>query len=234
MQDQKTGGADLRDLPLEELRARAHAQELNYTRGEASDDGAGLELFRRAMEDANQDAWQVIIDVYRGLLAAQASRRVIRGLVVEDDGFCVDRAFQRFWRASQNGRLVHQFNDLASILKYLKMCLGSVLLDEARARRRQAWVSIDDVPPETCISGDPAAQVVSRMAGGELWAAINRELTDPQERLVARLSFVSGLSPREILSRHPEKFQDVFDVYRTKRNMIERLRRSAALRELLN
>jgi hypothetical protein len=232
MQDQNNHKGDLRDLPLEELRARAQAQELSYTRGEASDDAAGLELFRRAVDDANQDAWQAIIDVYRGLLVAQASRKVIRGLVVEDDGFCVDRAFQRFWRASQNGH-VHQFNDLASILKYLKMCLGSVLLDEARARRRQAWVSIDDVPPETCVSGDPAAQVIGRMAGKELWAVIDRELGDPQERLVARLSFVSGLSPREILARHPEKFQDVFDVYRTKRNMIERLRRSAELRQLL-
>jgi hypothetical protein len=206
---------------------------MSYTRGEASDDAAGLELFRRAMEDADDAAWHVIIDVYRGLLVAQASRRVIRGLVVEDDGFCVDRAFQRFWRASRNGH-VHQFNDLASILKYLKMCLGSVLLDEARARRRQAWVSIDDVPPETCVSADPAAQVISTLAGNELWSAIDRELVDARERLVARLSFVSGLSPREILARHPEQFQDVFDVYRSKRNMIERLRRSATLRQLLN
>jgi hypothetical protein len=233
MQDQTSCRGDLRDLPLEELRAEAQAQELSYTRGEASDDAAGLELFRRAMQQADGAAWQVIIEVYRGLLVTQASRRVIRGLVVEDDGFCVDRAFQRFWRASQNGK-VHQFNDLASILKYLKMCLASVLLDEARARRRQAWVSIDDVPPETCVSGDPAAQVIGRLAGRELWAVIDRELGDAQERLVARLSFVSGLSPREILARHPDKFQDVFDVYRSKRNMIERLRRSAALKALLN
>src|SRR5579859_3785563 len=210
MQDQTTCREDLRDLSLDELRARAQAQELSYSRGEANDDAAGLELFRRAMHDADAGAWQVITEVYRGLLVAQASRRVVRGLVAEDDGFCVDRAFQRFWRASQNGR-VHRFNDLGSILKYLKMCLGSVLLDEARGRRRQAWVSIDDVPPETCLSGDPAAQVLSRLAGSELWAAINKELVNPQERLLARLSFVSALSPREILTRHPEKFQDVFD-----------------------
>jgi hypothetical protein len=114
------------------------------------------------------------------------------------------------------------------------MCLGSVLLDEARARRRQAWVSIEDVSPETCISPDPSAQVISTMAGRDLWATIDRELTEPKERLVARLSFVSGHSPREILARHPDTFDDVFDVYRTKRNMIERLRRSAALKQLLN
>lgn len=205
---------------------------MSFTRGEASDDTAGVELFRRAMTDDDQAAWQVIIELYRGLLIAQASRRVVRGFVAEDDGFCVDRAFQRFWRANRKGRL-QQFNDLASILKYLKMCLASVLLDEARARRRQAWVSLDEVPPETCVGTDPSSHVVGKVAARELWEIISREVVDPQELLVARLSFVSGLTPRDIITRHPEKFQDVYDVYRTKRNMIERLRRSAALRQLL-
>jgi len=233
MQDQKSRRGDLRDLPLLELRALAQAQELNYARGDVTDDAAGLELFRRATIDEDDAAWEVITQVYRGLLVAQASRRVVRGLVVEDDGFCVDRAFQRFWRASRNGH-VRQFNDLASILKYLKMCLGSVLLDQARARRRQAWVSIDDVAPEMCVSADPSVQVIGHLTGNELWKIIDDELVDPNERLVARLSFVSGLTPREILARHPDRFQDVFDVYRTKRNMIERLRRSRALRQLLD
>ena len=233
MQDQKSCRGDLRDLPLLELRAVAQAQEVNYTRGEVTDDAAGLELFRRAMVEGDEGAWKVITDVYRGMLVAQAGRRVVRGLVVEDDGFCVDRAFQRFWRASRNGH-VQQFTDLASILKYLKMCLGSVLLDEARARRRQAWVSIDDVSPETCVSADPSAQVISRMTGREVWDIIDRELVDPGERLLARLSFVGGLTPREILAGHADKFEDVFAVYRTKRNMLERLRRSRALRQLLD
>jgi hypothetical protein len=231
MQNQTTRRGDLRDLPLDELRALAQAQELSYTRGEVTDDAAGLELFRRALVDSDEAAWQVVTDVYRRLLVSQASRRVVRGLVVEDDGFCVDRAFQRFWRASRGGQ-VHQFNDLPSILKYLKMCLASVLLDEARARRRLAWVSIDDVPPEMCVGDDPARQVISRLSGRELWDTINRELTDDRERLVARLSFVGGLTPREILARHAAQFEDVFDVYKTNRNMLERLRRSRALREL--
>ncbi|SRR6266851_5685596 len=233
MRGESMSTTELRDVPLDELRAEAQAQELSFTRGEATEDRAGLELFRRALDQHDDAAWQVIIEIYRGLLIAQAGRRVVRGLVVEDDGFCVDRAFQRFWQATSTGRAT-QFNDLASILKYLKMCLCSVLLDQARARRRQAWVSIDDVAPEMCISADPSSQVVSRMARRELWESIDRELPDARERLVAHLSFVAGLSPREILARHPEKFHDVFDVYRTKRNMIDRLRRSAVLRHMLD
>src|SRR5438067_1233330 len=133
---------DVRDLRVEELRAEAWAHEGRFGRGEGSDDRAGVELFRRAVIEQDEAAWGAIVEVYRGMLVAQAGRRTVRGLVIEDDGFCVDRAFQRFWSASRAGR-VRELRDLASLLKYLKMCLGSVLLDEARARRRQAWVCLD-------------------------------------------------------------------------------------------
>jgi hypothetical protein len=220
------------ELPLEELRGLAEAEEASYARGEASDDTAGLELFRRAIENHDEAAWRAVTDIYRGMLTSLAGRRVVRGLVSEDNGFCVDRAFERFWRATHNGR-VHQFDDLASVLKYLKMCLGSVLLDEARARRRQAWVSIDTISPQDAVCPDQTTQVLDRVDAHDLWRAIYAELPDAHERLVAQLSFVAGMSPREILDRHPETFRDVFDVYRTKRNMVDRLRRSRSLQERL-
>lgn len=230
----ETHTSDPRDRAIDELRAAAQAQELSYSRGEPTDDTAGLELFRRAIDEHNDDAWRAIMEIYRGLLIAQAGRRAIRALVIEDNGFCVDRAFQRFWRATRSARVHHQFKDLASILKYLKMCLGTVLLDEARARRRQGSVPLDDLRPDACVTADGTTEVLGQIARLELGRTIERELPDANQRLVAQLSFAAALSPREILARHPEKFQDVFDVYRTKRNMIDRLRRSRAIQELLD
>src|SRR5438876_2288305 len=119
---------DLSAVPLAILCAEARAQETNFVRGEPSDDAAAVELFRRAIADGDEDAWEAVVALYRGLLIAQSARQVVRSLVVEDAGFCVDRAFQRFWRATR-ARGIHEFQDLASILKYLKMCLASVLLD---------------------------------------------------------------------------------------------------------
>jgi DNA-directed RNA polymerase specialized sigma24 family protein len=197
------------------------------------DDAAGLDLFRRAIGQGDESAWRMITEVYRGFLIAQARRPAIRGLVGQDDGFCVDRAFQRFWRATRSGR-VGQFDDLASALKYLKMCLGSVLIDEARVQRRHAYLSLDEhVSPDMLVCGDPSEQVVDRLARRELWESIECELTDPSERLVARLTFVDGLSPRQILALHPVEFPSVFDLYRVKRNLIDRLRRSETVRRML-
>ena len=224
---------DLFHVPIDVLCAEARAQEANFVRGEPSDDAAGVELFRRAIADADEAAWEAVVALYRGLLIAQSTRQVVRSLVVEDAGFCVDRAFQRFWRATR-ARGIHEFQDLASILKYLKMCLASVLLDEARARRRQACVSFDGLAPDAYVSSDPSSEVVAGIAQVELWKAIDRELRTDTERLVVRLSFAAGLSPREIKALHPEHFADVSEVYRLKRNLIERLRRSPAISELLS
>jgi hypothetical protein len=224
---------DLRDVPLDILCAEARVQEDNFVSGLPSDGAAGVELFRRAIDDRDDDAWAAVMGLYRGLLKAQVSRQVVRGLVDEDSEFCIDRAFQRFWQATRTGRM-HQFTDLASILKYLKMCLGSVMLDEARSRRRQPLTSIDDVPADATLSADPTALVISHIAGRELWLAIEQQLHDKAERLVAHLSFVAGLTPREIHACHPEHFADISDVYRLKRNVIERLRRCLTIQRLLD
>jgi len=223
----------LREVPLHQLVAEARARELRHPNEGATDDAPGLELFRRAIAECDEAAWHAIVEVYRGPLLAQAGRHAVRSLVSESDAFCVDRAFERFWCATRTGR-IGEFNDLASIFKYLKLCLGSVLIDEARARRRRADVSLDDVSVDAWVSADPSARVIGRLAERELWQAIERELVDGNEHVVARLSFVAGLSPRQILVRCPDKFSDVADVYRVKRNMVERLRRSRAIQRLLD
>ncbi|HEV7666107.1 MAG TPA: hypothetical protein VGQ62_21420 [Chloroflexota bacterium] len=223
----------LLDLSLAELCAAARQQEHQFGQGLPNDGAAGLELFRRAIVERNEAAWTTVVELYRGLLLAQTHRQVVRGLVGEDDGFCVDRAFQRFWSATRGGR-IEDFNDLASVLKYLKLCLASVLLDEARRRRRQLATSLDEVAPAASLSSDPTAHAIGRIARDELWHAIKQELRDDNQRLVARLSFVRGLTPREIRARHPTRFDDINDVYRTKRSVVERLRHSQAISRLID
>jgi hypothetical protein len=51
--------------------------------------------------------------------------------------------------------------------------------------------------------------------------------------VVAYLSFTRELKPSEIFGRHPRLYASVADVYRIKRNLIERLRRSPDVRAFL-
>jgi hypothetical protein len=50
---------------------------------------------------------------------------------------------------------------------------------------------------------------------------------------VAFLSFARDLKPAEIASRHTALFASVADVYRIKRNIIERLRRNPEIQGFL-
>src|SRR5262245_40907371 len=105
------GTDDPRDLPLATLHAQTLAREALFAAGLPGDDAPALELFRRAVDEGDQRAWGIIVELYRGFLIGQAGRLAIRGLVAEDDAFCVDRAFQRFWSATRSSSM-SQFSDL--------------------------------------------------------------------------------------------------------------------------
>ncbi len=81
---------------------------------------------------------------------------------------------------------------------------------------------------------DAEAVAAGEVAVQELRRAIDAELHDEAERLVAHLCLVLDLKPREVSARHPDRFADVADVYRVKRNLLERLRRSPAIRRFLD
>jgi hypothetical protein len=88
--------------------------------------------------------------------------------------------------------------------------------------------------PETAAAADNAERsVVGQIAGAQLWEAVLKQLQDDSERVVAQLSFMRDLKPSEIFDRHPRLYESVADVYRVKRNVIERLRRSPEVRAFL-
>ncbi len=226
------GGHSLRELSLAMLQAEACAQELRFGRWEPIDQAAGLELFRRAIRERNDDAWCAVIAVYRDGLIAQAGHHVLSRLGAERVAACVDLAFERFWQATRAGCL-QTVDDLASILKYLKLCFGSVLVDEARARRRRMpEVPLEALSGERSVTADVSSHVVDHAGAAELWHAINQQLANTDECLVAYLSFVGGLAPAQIAERCPDRFETVFQVYRIKRNILVRLRNSPSIQRL--
>jgi hypothetical protein len=172
-----------------------------------------------------------VLTQYRGLVMSWVVRHpaYIGGQVDPQD--VVVRAFGRLWMAVGPERL-GQFPGLGSLLQYLKLCAHSVLLDELSGRGGGS-----DVPPGlegTVELADIEALAVDRLSASQLWDAVVGVLNDEAERLVVYLSFGRGMQPGGIRARHPERFATVDDVYRIKRNVIDRLRRSDRIRAFLN
>jgi hypothetical protein len=218
-------------LSIADLARRCADETLRFVRGEPRDDSYCFEIFARAIVRREDQAWTAIMAQYRGIILAYVGQHSAAAVLHEPEEFWVNRAFARFWSAVGPDRF-GQFPDLPALLKYLKLCVHSVLMDELRARRAQS-VSLDEVPENTPSIGNSEQALIGTMSGQELWSAILAELQDDAERVIAVLSFTRGLKPGEIYDRHPALYGDVADVYRIKRNVVERLRRSPHIRAFL-
>jgi hypothetical protein len=172
------------------------------------------------------------VNQYSSLVMSHVRRHPAYLGAGEDDSFWLNRTFQRFARAVGPDRL-DLFPNLATVLGYLKMCAHSVLLDEARARRRHAHVSLEQVADCAESGTDLEGSVIQRMAAQELWEAVMQALPEESDRLIARLSFKHGCKPGKIQARYRDRFPSVADVYRAKRNVLDRLRRNPQVRRFL-
>jgi hypothetical protein len=221
----------LREVPIGELVHRCREETMRFLHGEQRDDTYCFEIFERAIVHRDDQAWAAIMVQYRGIVLAYVGQHAAASQVHEPDEYWVSRAFQRFWSAVGPDRFGH-FADLAALLKYLKLCVHSVLMDELRARRA-GMTSLDELPESTADRASPEGRVIGFLAGEQLWQSILRELHDEAERQVVFLSFASDLKPAAIFERQPLLYTSVSDVYRIKRNVLERLRRSPEIREFL-
>jgi hypothetical protein len=221
----------LREVPMGELAHRCREETLRFLRGEPRDDTFCFEIFFRAVVERDDDAWAAIMAQYRGIVLAYIGRHSSTAVLREPDEYWVNRVFQRFWSAVSADRF-GQFPDLAALLKYLKLCVHSVLMDEMRARRA-ATTPLDEVAESGPASTSDEYAVIGKLVGEHLWQSVLRELQDEAERVVVYLSFARDLKPSEIFVRYPGLYGSVGDVYRIKRNVVERLRRSPRIREFL-
>jgi hypothetical protein len=223
---------DLGAQSIGDLARRCREETLNFLRGQPREDAYCFEIFQRAVVHRDDHAWEAIVSQYRGIVLSYVGQHTAAMMMREPDDYWVNRAFQRFWSAVGPDRFT-QFPDLAALLKYLKLCVHSVVMDDVRARRAARLVSLDEVPESRPAAHNTERRVVGELSGEQLWRTILAEVQDEPERMVVYLSFARDLKPSEIFDRHPELFQAVGDVYRIKRNIIERLRRNANLRTFL-
>lgn len=223
---------DIRRTSLAELVATCREETERFLRREPSRDDYCFEIFRRAVCDRVQQAWEAVFAQYQGMVLAWVRRHPVAASTREDDAFWVNRTFDRFWTAVGPERF-DAFPNMAALLRYLKLCAHSVLLDEARARGAAGHEPLSDQIAERLETPDVADVAVGKLAGNDLWEAIAAEMQDEAERRVAYCCFVLGLKPREVQERYPELYATVDDVYRIKRNLLDRLRRSAQIRAFL-
>ncbi len=189
------------------------------------------ELFRRSLERRDSDAFELLVSNYSGLVDHWVHRHSGFARSEEDASYFVNDAFSKLWMAIPPARF-GRFPDLKALLRYLQLCVHSSIVDHLRLT--QQTVSLDgrdeDSPPYEPQALDSPLSDAERT---EFWQAVDGRLQNEKERVVLHACFGLAMKPAEIPPAFPGTFATVQEVYRTKQNVLERLRRDSTLRKYL-
>jgi hypothetical protein len=203
------------EMSIRVLAARCLRELDHYRRGEPCTDMYGVELFRRATMQDNQEAWAAVHHCFggmvRGWLRCHPSRETACRL--ESEEHYVAQAFERFWQATASHQRV-EFSQLSAALQCLRASLQGVILDTLRTYTRPRGVSL----PEP---GEP--RVEDSTDSCEVWDILKTILSNSLEQRLAYLLFHCGLGPREIVHFCPQEWSSVQEIYRLRCNIVERL-----------
>ncbi|EFO79155.1 hypothetical protein OSCT_2988 [Oscillochloris trichoides DG-6] len=224
-------GDDLSRMDLGALMRHCAVESRLFYDHQEYDPRFAYELFRRALVERNEDAWEQIYQHYFQLVEHWVRRTGAFTVSGETSDFFVSAAFTRFWRAIPAERF-GSFPTLASLLNYLRRCASCVVIDSARAQ------SYADILPEESINwnnqkfahaDEEATERVSRV---EFWKLVDGLLQNEAERVIVRCSFLLGMKPGDIFAERSDLFTDITEVYAIKRNILVRLRRNPELQGL--
>jgi DNA-directed RNA polymerase specialized sigma24 family protein len=221
----------LENLPLAQVAACCSDETRNFLKGAVSDDRSCLELFRRAVVRRDEGAWVCLYQQYAPLVQSWVCQRQEGApqLVDESATSLVNAAFAKFALAVTPDKMA-SFARIEAVLAYLKRCARSVVADALRAQQAHPPAEELTVEQHDRAGDDPAEGVVTRLAAQGLWQLIAQELHDEGERILLSCSLLLHMKPTEIADQYPHLFPSVGDVYRVKRNALERLRRNSRLR----
>jgi hypothetical protein len=227
-----TDSIDPFQLSINALVCRCVVESDHFYRGQPYDTRFAYELFRRALVLRDEVAWEHVYAHYSALVESWVRRSGAFPGSGESSEFFIGAAFTKFWRAVSAERFA-DFPTLASLLHYLQLCTGSVVIDSVRS---QSWSEM--VPEEALPAGQvpqvaPDEEALARVGRAEFWRYITGQLNGEAEQVVVVGSFVLGMKPGEIYDDRPDLFADVDEVYNVKRNLLARLGRNAELRRRL-
>jgi RNA polymerase sigma factor (sigma-70 family) len=222
----------LQHMAVEDLAQKCAQETDRFFTHHDYDSSYGFELFRRAVQEKDECALEVVFTQYRPLVARWVDRWMHKHpdflLINEEAQDFIAQAFERFWISFTPAKFDKSQN-LAAILRYLQMCVHSVITDAWRKFRRIRLEQ--EMEDETQEFSQPESTPEDILLNDELWQLIRKKSKNPKEYTVVYASFCLALSPREILTEYPGLFRDIKEIYQYKANLLDRLERDDEIKD---
>jgi hypothetical protein len=227
-----TDVVDLQHLTVADLAKRCAQETELFFQRQVQDAKYCFELFRRAIRETDQFAWDMIYAQYKPLVTGWVKQNQAFEVSGEEVEYFVNGAFGKI-----SGILTAErfdgFAEIGSLLRYLKMCVHSVIVDHTRSVDQPKLYPLDDALKEPSTDPTLESQTMDRAYRQAFWDLVSGRLNDEKERLVMEGLFILALKPRELYERSRHKFSDVDEIYRVKQNILARLGRDPEFGKLV-
>lgn len=224
-----------RRLSLSDLQKRCAAETVKYLQAKGDDAWNCYEIFRRAIAEKNNAAWNVIVEHYWKQVLWWVEHHPRFSSFSEGGDNYVNLVFTKFWKRGFTPAEFSGFPNVKSILAYIKTCVGSVITDALRLQKRKEHLSTSW---EEAIADSANWESLSYLAGMEdlmaqedFWEEVRTSLAGEKAFLVIYATFASALRPVDIYANFPAHFEDVREVYKVKAKALADLKQSFGTRK---
>lgn len=185
-----------------------------------------VELFRRAIEENDEDSWEIVRENYlrlvlkwvNGCITADSMPNHIEG---EDVAQQVFLEFAHSYTAEK----LYRADGLQSILCYLKSCVYSECQRICRKNKVETICFSDESFRVDLIVGESDTDLIITIDSESLWRLVETLCNNADEKLLVQATFVWDMKPAEIAVKYPESFATAHDVSLLKQKLLSRLKR---------
>lgn len=186
------------------------------------------ELFHQAIVERSPAAWDKLYGYYWPQVVRWVQQEAAFAMSGEEAQHFANRAFEKMWRSLTPAKF-GKFINLSAILKYLRLCVRSVVVDEVRRIHRCALNLTAVADTLLAASGDVAQEYSAARQRELFWLHIQARLKNAKEQRLIYYRFVLGLKPKMICEQDQETFATPAEVSTLLQNILARLRRDPAL-----
>ncbi|MCL4265795.1 MAG: hypothetical protein KJ069_21455 [Anaerolineae bacterium] len=199
--------------------------EIYKKQKEVSDDRFCFELIRRAVFNI-EDASNLVYDIYHAWLLRKLIALNKQHTPDMDD--LAQEAFVKFF-TYVTPKSWSKFPSLSYVLAYLGKCSESVLFAYWRQMAQQKKV-IEAFPDDDDLAGDNDQNrpmedsIAQNQLRYQLWECVVQNCHDAKDRFLAQQLWQYGRKPQEVADRFPNLFPQMVEIYKRKRNLVERMK----------
>lgn len=186
-------------VSLDQLAQRCAEETERFSRRQPHDTQFCFELLRRGLAEGVPEALTWVYRIYERQVVhwVYAHSRFLQA--GESAEYFASAALSAFYFALRGAKFA-DFSTLPQVLQYLKVCVHSAITQYVRDQQTLLVAPLD-------IGGVEIAQttdLLEQAYASDVWAEVQRVLSNEEDVLLARCVFLHDLKPRQIVALYPQ------------------------------